>query len=380
MSESKKVSKDILIVTHGFYPEQSPRSFRATELAKEFCRQGHRVTVMAPYRQGTATLAANCGFEYKSLGNLTWKIFNFSALGLPGRLYNKAVNRLFPLLLEYPMMELFSKVRKALNAETKRYDLLISIAVPYPIHWGVASIWSADKNKNPASVWVADCGDPYCLQENDTFRPPIYFRWVEKWFMRKTDFITVPTQQSIAGYFLEFHSKMRVIPQGFRFEDLTQLPVKDDGIVRFGYGGSFIRGRRDPRSFLEFLCTLNASFRYEFHVYTTQKEFIMPYANRDSRIRVFEPIPRLDLLRVFSSFHFVVNFSNQGSAQTPSKLIDYAMMGKPILNIDTQEMHNERIIPFLKGDYQGRVVVANTENYRIENVCVAFLALLRQEK
>ena len=42
--------KKILLVSNGFYPEISPRSFRATELAKEFSRQGHDVTVISKYR------------------------------------------------------------------------------------------------------------------------------------------------------------------------------------------------------------------------------------------------------------------------------------------------------------------------------------------
>ena len=39
------ISKNILVVSSGFYPQISPRSFRTTELVKELSRQGHRVTV-----------------------------------------------------------------------------------------------------------------------------------------------------------------------------------------------------------------------------------------------------------------------------------------------------------------------------------------------
>ena len=45
-----KKKKKILLVSNGFYPEISPRSYRATELAKEFYRQGHEVTVITKYR------------------------------------------------------------------------------------------------------------------------------------------------------------------------------------------------------------------------------------------------------------------------------------------------------------------------------------------
>ena len=44
------IKRKILLVTNGFYPEISPRSYRSTELAKEFCRQGHEVTVISKFR------------------------------------------------------------------------------------------------------------------------------------------------------------------------------------------------------------------------------------------------------------------------------------------------------------------------------------------
>lgn len=367
--------KKILIVTHGFYPEQSPRSFRATELAKEFYRQGHEVTVVAPERQGMRALLQDYPIELISMGALSWKVPNIRGFGIIGQLYNKAVNRLFPLLLEYPNLELLFKVKKALKTlEDRQFDLLISIAVPYPVHWGVAASWKSG-GVNIAKTWVADCGDPYCLQENDTFRPPFYFHWVEKWFMRKADFITVPTETSYRGYFKEFHSKIRVIPQGFRFEDIDIQPVVQDGVIRFGYGGAFIQGRRDPREFLAFLTSLPSDVQFEFHIYTRQRHLAEPFAFKDERIILHEPVDRATLLTTLSGFEFVVNFANRGTAQTPSKLIDYAIINKPILQIETGNINEAAIQAFLQGNYSSRYPVDNPSRYRIHHVVSQFLAL-----
>lgn len=367
--------KKILIITHGFFPMQSPRSFRATELAKEFYRQGHEVRVMAPSRDGIENFIKEYPTIFKSLGKLDWKIFNFKGLGFFGRLYNKAVNRLLPLLFEYPMMELFFKVQKALKEESSKYDLLISVAVPYPIHWGVASVWDREGD-NVAKTWVADCGDPYCLQENDTFQPPFYFRWVEKWFMRKADFVSVPTENSFKGYFPEFHSKLRVIPQGFRFEDIEKRPVIDDGIICFGYGGVFIPGRRDPKEFIQFLVQLPKTVLFEFHIYSVSSHLVEPYTNGDTRIILHHPIERKKLLNMLSGFQFVVNFANKGTAQTPSKLIDYAIIDKPILNIETGNLDINTIFEFLDGNYSNSLKIMDSEKYRIENVAQSFLKLI----
>ena len=127
--------KKILIVTHGFYPEQSPRAFRATELAKELCRQGHEVTVIAPERADMQPLLEAFPIQFISLGKLTWKTPNVNGLGKIGALFNKVANRLFPLLLAFPDMELFFKIKKILKVKSRKYDKLISIAVPYQIHW-----------------------------------------------------------------------------------------------------------------------------------------------------------------------------------------------------------------------------------------------------
>ncbi|MFN3952775.1 MAG: glycosyltransferase [Thermaurantimonas sp.] len=368
------MKKKILIITHGFYPELSPRSFRATELAKEFYRQGHEVTVMAPYRIGIDELIKEYPFEFKSLGVLTWKIFNFKKFGLAGRLYNKAVNRLLPLLFEYPMLELFFKVRKALKNEKKKYDLLISVAVPYPIHWGVASTWNT-KSKI-ADIWVADCGDPYYLDENDSFRKPYYFKYVEKWFMRKADFVSIPAEFLKKNVFPEFHSKIKIIPQGFKFEDVQRDEIVNDGIIRFGFAGSLIYLKRDPRKFLEFLLQLDDNFKFEFHIFTNSVHLLEPYIYIDKRIILHKPIDRIELLRKLSRFNFVVNFMDS-KTQRPSKLIDYSILNLPILNIEMEKLDKNNILAFLNGDYTGRYVIENPDQYRIENICQKFLDLCK---
>lgn len=375
----KAENKRILLITHGFYPEQTPRAFRATELAKEFCRQGHHVTVMAPEKKNVQILLDEFPIEFISLGKLNWKIPKINRMGAFGNVINKITNRSFPLFFAFPDIELIPKIHKVLKSNTSKWDVVISIAVPYPIHWSVATVWKNKKGSNIADTWIADCGDPYCIQENDTYQPPFYFHWIEKWFMRKVDFVTVPTNTSFKGYFPEFHSKIKVIPQGFRFDDIIQHPTIEDGTIRFGYGGSFILGKRDPKEFLEFLVGLDSSFSFEFHVFTTFQDFILPYSERDKRIILHPPMERKKMLEQLSTFNFVVNFANQGTTQTPSKLIDYAIIDKPILNIETGNFNSSTVLEFLNQNYQSQFKIADKNEYRIENVTKSFLRLIDNE-
>jgi len=366
------MSKKILLVSNAFYPENSPRSFRATELAKELVRQGHSVKVITHPRTGTEAFCAEHGITYKSLGALTWPVPTVKGTGLI-LLFWRVVVRFSILLFEYPMIQLIPLVKKALKEE-QGYDALISIAVPYPIHWGVAAVWS----DRIAKVWIADCGDPYMGQENDTFKPPFYFSYFEKKFCRKATYITVPTLASIKGYYSEFHSKIKVISQGFRFEDIKLYTgEKQTDKVIFGYGGMFIPGRRDPSEFLNFLNSLDNTDNFEFHIYTNTPQFVQPYLDASkNNIQLKKVLDRNALMFEMSKMDFLVNFENAGTAQTPSKLIDYAILKKPILSVKFGDLKKDHVLEFLNGNYQSALKIEDPDQYRIENVAKKFLALI----
>ncbi|MEQ8414408.1 MAG: glycosyltransferase [Imperialibacter sp.] len=368
--------KKILIVSNGFYPEISPRSFRATELAKEFARQGHQVKVISHERGDVREFSAGNGFSFQDMGPMSWPKPAVSGTGLK-RLFSRVIVRLTTLLFEYPNIQLLFLVNRALAKESG-FDLLISVAVPYPIHWGVA--WFRSSKHPVATTWVADCGDPYMGQENDTFKAPFYFGWVEKWFCRKADYLSVPTKGSIGGYYPEFHYKIKVIPQGFRFEDYQMADFKPSEKVIFGYGGMFIPGKRDPKELIEFLLTVEEEHQFEFHIYTSTPQWVLPYIAGSKSIFVHSIVGRTELMHEFSKMDFVVNFTNIGTSQTPSKLIDYAILGKPILNVVTGQLRPADVLSFLDRDFSNSYAVTDREQYRIENVAQLFLNLIDETR
>lgn len=369
------MKKKILIISGSFYPTNTPRAFRTAELAKELSRQGHEVTLLIPNKDDKihSEYEKEHNLKIEDLGKLKWEAPNFGKSKI-GHFATRVAVRLLSLLFEFPGIELYFKVSKALKKQNG-YDILISIAVPYPVHWGVAKVWKRDKSKNTAPIWIADCGDPYMGQENDTFRPPFYFKYVEKWFMRKADYITVPVKSAIPAYYPEFHSKIRVISQGFRFEDIK--PAEKDQANKypcFAYSGSLIPGRRDPQEFLQML--VDYPHPYRFDVYTSQKELIKPFAEKSKgRIVLKDYAPREKLLYELSKLDFVVNLENAGAKQIPSKIIDYVIIDKPILSVNSFQFDKQAAEEFLKGNYQNRLFIENPEQYRIENVCKKFLEL-----
>lgn len=364
--------KKILIVSASFFPENSPRSFRTTELAKEFARMGHRVKVITPLiKEVHKDFESEYRLEIKDLGRRRFPSIESKGKGL-ARLARRLISRSMMLLFEYPGIELLWMVKRALRIEAG-YDLLISVAVPYPVHWGVASIRS-DKHRI-ATVWVADCGDPYVGRENDTFRVPFYFKYVEKWFMRKADYVAVPTQGAVEAYFPEFHKKIKVIPQGFKFSDYNIVrQISKNPCPTFAYAGMFIPGRRDPSEFINYL--MDQETDYRFHIYTKTPNHVPEVRLKDSeKILLHKPIPREELLQSLNQMDFLVNFDNIGNKQTPSKLIDYLILGKPVLSIRTGHLDISLVNEFLNGDYRRGMVMPDSDQYRIENVCGKFLEL-----
>jgi hypothetical protein len=361
----------VLIVARYFYPEIQPRAFRTTELARELSRQGHEVKVVFPFMgRDYLRIAKDFQLELSDLGSLKWPVVGLKGKGL-GMLFRRILRRLLMLFLEYPDLELMFRFRNRLRREGG-YDLLISIAVPHTIHWGVA--WARTRGHSIATTWVADSGDPFMGLQTDSFRKLFYFRYLEKWFCRKAEFLSIPFEGARDAYYPEFHDKIRIIPQGFRM-DKVKIPASTGTreYPSFAYSGSFIPGLRDPRKFLEILLNENMDFR--FVLFTRDRDLLNPFRERlGPKLQILDYVPRDQLLMELGNMDFLVNFDNNVGVQMPSKLVDYALTGRPVLNI-TFDPDLPLIRAFLQGDYTGRMDLPSVSDYDIRNVTRSFVEL-----
>jgi glycosyltransferase involved in cell wall biosynthesis len=367
--------KRILIVSASFYPRNSPRSFRTTELANEFARQGHTVVVYVPFNGfDYSEYSRKTNITIKDIGPLKFKNVRITGSKLEKQL-RRLLKRLLELVFEYPKIELMFKVAKRIKQENG-YDLLISIAVPYPIHWGVAKARS--KQHKIAAKWVADCGDPYMGDTTDSFNKLFYFKYLEKWFSKKADYISIPFEGARKAYYSEFQDKIKVIPQGFKTDELKlQEYRKKYSYPIFAYAGAFIQGRRDPRDFLDYLS--NSDIEFRFIVYTPNPGVLGTYEKiLGHKLDIREIIHREDLLRILSEMDFLINFDNNTGTQLPSKLIDYAIVGRPVLNI-TDSFDFMKFEKFMKGDYSDKMELQSPDNFNIKTITKKFIALLAEK-
>ncbi|MDX1639548.1 MAG: glycosyltransferase [Balneolaceae bacterium] len=367
-------TKKILIVSRSFYPVNTPRAFRTTELVKEFARQGHAVTLLTVKDDEVhIPFEKKYGVTIRDLGPLRFPEINLNGEKGIARLFKRVLRRGLIQLLEYPDVELVFRVNKALEQESG-YDLMISVATPHPVHWGVARAWRDDNSI--AKTWVADCGDPYMGAPLDTFDKMFYFKYVEKDFCRKADYITVPLEEAREGYYPEFHDKIKVVPQGFNFDVVPdgRSQYRPNTVPTFAYAGGLIPGGRDPREFLDYLVSIKRPYR--FILYTKSRNLVTPYLSKaGGQIEIRDYIPREKLLNVLSGMDFLVNFENKTTLQLPSKLIDYYLTGRPVLSVGNHDIDTDAVDQFLEGDYRGQYQFGDMDRYRIENVCRQFLAL-----
>lgn len=367
-------SKKIIVVSSAFYPENSPRSFRTTELVKELARQGHNVTLYTiKDDKHHLPIEKEFGIEIKDLGSRKFPIIDVTKGSKLISLCKRIINRILLQLFLYPDIELMFKVKRALRKEQRHFDLLISIAVPHSIHWGTA--WARTKKKPIATTWVGDCGDPFMGTNQDSFGKLFYFKYFEKWFCRKADYIAIPKIMMKENFYPEFHHKIVEIPQGFKFDEVIKSDYVKNPVPTFAFAGTFIKTTRNPTPLLNFLSTLQTPFK--FIVYTETPDLLLPFTSQlGERLVIKKYIPRIELLKELSKMDFLVNISYDPVHQAPSKLIDYYLTGRPILSSLTSDFDTNTVASFLNGDYSQSAKFDDIEKFKIEHVTQRFLNLI----
>lgn len=365
-------SLNILIISHVLFPAKYPRAYRTTELAIELARQGHDVTVYAVLGNYDYTnFELEHHLKIRNIGKMLFVRLNSDGT-IRNKIIIKILNKLLHKLFEFPDIEFMFRIPRIINL-VKNVDLLISIGIPFPIHWGCALTKYINKRSFP-KIWVADCGDPYMGSQFN--KPLFYFKYIEKWFCNKTDYLAVPSENIINAYYPEFRNKIKVIPQGFNFEEVEYSNESvDNPIPTFAYAGIFYKKKRDPSLFLDYLCSLKTNFK--FVIYTASDELIRPYYEiLNNKIEVRPYIERKRLLIELSRMDFLLNIENlHDNYGSPSKLIDYAIVRRPILSIQADKFPVNTIHEFLEGNYQNQFIVQNVEQYNISNVAKQFITL-----
>lgn len=366
------MKQKILIISRAIFPQMAPRAQRATELAKEFARQGHDVTLCAVLGKYDYTaFEKQYGIKVRNLGVSGFEWITSDVEKRKISLWRKAVVFLLRRLLLFPDCLVGLRVRKYLKKDKTPYDRIITIAIPYPIHFGTGYAFRHYPHLQQP-VWISDCGDPFT--GNPYSKHPFYFKNIERKWCKTTHYITVPIPEAKKAYLPECQEKIRVIPQGFDFSNVHLANYAKHDVPTFAYSGMVYPQRRDPSRFLEYLASIQQDFK--FIVYTTHTELFDKYKDAlGEKLEYRSYVPHDQLLSELSKMDFLLNIRNESAVQAPSKLIDYGYTRRPVLEITSAFNEKETVDEFLAGDYTHATVIPDIEQYDIKNVCQKFLEL-----
>ncbi len=365
--------KKILIVSNFFYPENKPRAFRATELAKGFCAKGYSVDVIIPNKEvfrRHPIKVDNLNIIYTE-EKLIKSNSPIKSISSTNNLKSRFKRVLKTLVFYFFPSEIYfyynHSITKQIINTNKVYDKVISISQPLSIHLSIVIGKLFNKNIRQAKM-IAEFSDPmFQGTYRYVFPLNILYGFIYSW---NFDFFVVPISNAVKKFTLfKKKNKIKVIPQGFKMDSIRLANYQKNQIVSFCYAGSFYKKLRDPMYFFEFLKDLNRPFLFE--LYLPERD---PFRNvignlnlNQGKIVIHDFIPREELIIELSKKDFLINFENENSAMSPSKLIDYALTTRPILSFNKQKFNKSKFIEFYNGDYDQREIIDLNE-FDIKNV------------
>ncbi len=353
----------ILLVTHSYTPDLTPRAFRWAAVAQQLAQAGHEVHVLCAAHAGRSPEEAFPGLtvhrEHDWLINASARVAAGTApspatridparpgLGLRS-LVRSAVRKLWRTTYwpDYACGWVVPATRKARAlCREHRYDWIVSISHPFSGHLvGWLALPPA-----PGPRWLVDIGDPFHLmQEPSPNNRRLYAwlnRWVESRILHRADAVSVTTESTRDLYEQHFpaaRGKTHLVPPLLSLPPMSEAPARErQGSVRLVFVGTLYRRLRSPRFLLACFSALVAAMPgrpIELHFYGATNDCAeelaaCPEPARSSlfvhgivsRSRVHEAMMEADIL---------VNIGNDSASQLASKVIEYMSVGKPILNI-----------------------------------------------
>ncbi len=381
----------ILIIAYYFYPELTPRAFRAFELSKQLAKEGHIVKVLLPksdYDYTKISKKHNFSVDFVDFHKKTIRVnpdtvntSHFWFKKLIRKLFKKTMYCIFPSGRDKKFY--FYNLYKQLIKHREYQDMIISIATPFDTHIGAAMAFKKNKILNNTSVKIADYGDP--LYKNSAFpNCPLYY-WIDKFIASQFDYITIPTEKALSIHAnFKKRENIKIIPQGFDFSETRIANYQVNDIPTFAYAGLFYGAIRNPKPLLDFLVKLHEdAINYVFIIYTQIDNFnnmklLNKYKNiLNGKLIINQVIPREDVIYELSKMDFLINIENLSSSQIPSKLIDYALAGRPIYSFNQINFSEDTFMHFFRRDYSEKKKI-NLDDFNIKYISKQFTELMPQ--
>lgn len=369
MTAAPRQPRSVLIVSFSYWPAANARSFRWTALAEDWARRGMRVVVVCAWTPGAAEREMVNGVQVYRVGIRAVERLRATlarsrqsapaqetggkaAQSLGGRARRAAGRAIASLWqrLYWPdtaCLWYFPALRQARElARSAPPDAVISVS---PEFTAVAVGRALAGSRSRQVAWLIDLGDPFSFLSEAPPNNTRLYAGLNRKFERKclagASAVTVTNETTAQRYrelFPECAGKLHVIPPLLTLDvqPATASTTAEPGPVRFVYLGRLYRTIRRPDFLLALFAGLlerGGGANCELHFYGDASECaasFVPYAPLLGRqIHLHGPIPRSQVPEAMRQATVLVNIANTTDYQLPSKIVEYAVAGKPILNL-----------------------------------------------
>ena len=369
----------VLVISHSYKPELTPRAFRWSAISEHWAAKGYDVDVLCAWKPGLKTREIVNGVDVTRVGGgiaeLVRSRLRTDTKGEPavsdqqssGGAVRCSLVKVAKWLHDHTWKKLYwpdyaclwrrpaTKAARELIA-SHNYDALITVSLPFTSHLVGLRI----KHSTPSLAWLVDVGDPFCFRSDSPINNQrLYWRRncaVERRVFREASSVTVtcePTRTKYAETFPECADKVVVVPPLLSVTDPPSCRREifpDDGKIRLVYIGTLYRTIRNPGFLLEVfraLSRLRIGDKLELHLFGIS-DGLSECFERHKRLKVFRHgvVTREKARQAMKEADMLVNIGNTTLYQLPSKVVEYASTGKPILNLATSE--NDSSLDFFK--------------------------------
>lgn len=231
----------------------------------------------------------------------------------------------------------------AINAINKlkfrKFDAVITSFGPESSHY----IGRKLKKKNRKITWIADFRDPlYTGEATKGFLVP-WSRSFPRRVCKLADYITVVSKGFVECLGLDLNDKkVKVITNGYDYDDLPEMTVQKKNKMQFAYVGSLLTGRRDITAILEAIqCLIDEGKVDQNRVclcYAGDDKYEMDWQLNKVGLQIEKiilgKIPKIKALEMEKSSDVLLlgawnTKTYRGSL--PLKMYEYMMMKKPII-------------------------------------------------
>lgn len=365
----------ILLVTHQFTPQVSPRTTRWSILCKELVKRGYDVTVITGTRQEENSID---GYRVRyigsdKLGSIIDSTRRASNNVKGNNLFQKILfyilKRLYRILYrtfawpDYSMFWFFS-IKKN-RARIPDYDVLVSVSLPFTSHLVAYAI-----NKKKEGRWIMDIGDPFYLKkdapENNKYIYSFLNKYYENKFYKSADKVLFTHPESMKLHqdtFAVLNGKSSVLPPVFTpFNDNKKSNFDYKKVpTKIAYFGVLTNGVRTPDNLLRIFDSLDLK-DIEIHWYVNEdsKQMVRNAIGKLGKNIFHDLVPREEAISLMcNEYHALLNIGNVNPFQLPSKVIEYISTGKPIIHFS--EIPNDPVISILA--HRENVVIISNDSY-----------------